>query len=94
MWPRAPEPPLDNALYVGIDVSQEHLDASIVEARGNLVRAVRRYDNICLGFARLGNDTQALGHTPSPHPVACAPEAKGIYHLGLLDFLLAKKART
>ena len=32
MWPRAPEPPLENALYVGIDVFQEHLDAAVVDA--------------------------------------------------------------
>ena len=45
MWPRAPESPLENALYVGIDVSQEHLDAAVVDARGNLLRAAQRYES-------------------------------------------------
>ena len=38
MWPRAPEPPLENPHYVGIDVSQEHPGAAVVDARGNLLR--------------------------------------------------------
>ena len=94
MWPRAPEPPLENALYVGIDVSQEHLDAAVVDARGNLLRAAQRYENTGPGFERLWDDTQALDRSPSRHPVAYAMEASGISHLGLLAFLLEKKART
>jgi transposase len=65
MWPRAPEPPLDNALYVGIDVAQEHLDAAVVDARGNLLRAAQRYENTGPGFEKLGDDTQELGGSPS-----------------------------
>ena len=94
MWPRAPEPPLENALYVGIDVSQEHLDAAVVDARGNLLRAAQRYENTGPGFEKLWDDTQALGRAPSRRPVAYAMEASGIYHLGLLAFLLEKNART
>ena len=94
MWPRAPEPPLENALYVGIDVSQEHLDAAVVDARGNLLRAAQRYENTGPGFERLWDDTQALDRSPSRHPVAYAMEASGISHLGLLAFLLEKRART
>jgi transposase len=94
MWPRAPEPPLENALYVGIDVSQEHLDAAVVDARGNLIRAAQRYENTGPGFQKLWSDTQALGRSPTLRPVAYALEASGIYHLGVLAFLLEKKARA
>ncbi len=94
MWPRAPEPPLENALYVGIDVSQEHLDAAVVDCRGNLIRAAQRYENTGPGFTRLWAETQALGRAPSRQPVAYALEASGIYHLGVLDFLLGRGART
>jgi transposase len=94
MWPTAPEPPLENALYVGIDVSQEHLDAAVVDARGNLLQVAQRYENTGPGFEKLWADTQALGRSPSRRPVAYAMEASGIYHLGLLAFLLEKKARA
>ncbi len=94
MWPRAPEPPLENALYAGIDVSQKHLDAAVVDSRGNLIRAAQRYDNTGPGFEKLWTDTQELGCSSSGRPVAYAMEASGIYHLGLLAFLLEKKART
>jgi transposase len=94
MWPRAPEPPIENTLYVGIDVSQEHLDAAVVDARGNLVRAAQRYVNTGPGFDRLWADTQALGRSPPMRPVAYALEASGVYHLGVLNFLLEKRARA
>jgi transposase len=94
MWPQAPEPPLENALYVGIDVSQEHLDAAVVDGRGNIVRVAQRYDNTGPGFLKLWDDTQGLGRAPSRRPVAYALEASGIYHLGVLDFLLGRGART
>lgn len=94
MWPRAPEPPLEDALYVGIDVSQDHLDAAVVDCRGNLIRAAQRYDNTGPGFDRLWKEAQALGRAPKLCPVAYAMEASGIYHLGLLAFLLEKEARA
>ncbi|MHB8351286.1 MAG: IS110 family RNA-guided transposase [Thermoplasmata archaeon] len=94
MWPHAPEPPLENALYVGIDVSQGHLDAAVVDCRGNLIRTAQRYENTGPGFENLWDDAQALGRSSSVRPVAYAMEASGIYHLGLLAFLLEKKART
>ncbi len=93
MWPQAPDPPLEDALYVGIDVSQEHLDAAVVDARGNLIHAAQRYDNTGPGFERLWIDAQAFGRIPT-RPVAYALEASGIYHLGLLAFLLEKNARV
>jgi transposase len=93
MWPRAPEPPLEDALYVGIDVSQEHLDAAVVDARGNLIRVAQRYYNTGPGFEKLWVDSQSLGQVPR-RPVAYALEASGVYHLGLLAFLLEKKARA
>ena len=82
MCPRAPEPPLENALYVGIDISQEHLDAAVFDARGNLLRAAQRYENTGPGSEKLWDDAQALGRAPSRRPVAYAMEASGIYHLG------------
>jgi transposase len=94
MWPRAPEPPLENAVYVGIDVSQEHLDAAVVDAPGNLIRAAQRYENAGPGFDRLWADTLALGRSLSDRPVAYALEASGGYHLSLLAFLLEKEARV
>lgn len=93
MWPHAPEPPIENALYVGIDVSQEHLDAAVVDARGNLIRAAQRYDNTGSGFEKLGKDSEALGRSLG-QPIAYAMEASGVYHLGLLSFLLEKGARV
>ena len=93
MWPRAPEPPLENALYVGIDVSQERLDAAVVDARGNLIRAAQRYDNTGPGFERLEKESAALGRSHG-QSVAYALEASGVYHLGLLSFLLERGARV
>ena len=93
MWPRAPEPPIENALYVGIDVSQEHLDAAVVDARGNLIRAARRYENTGPGFERLERESEGLARSLG-QPVAYALEASGVYHLGLLSFLLEKGARV
>ncbi|MHB1887313.1 MAG: IS110 family RNA-guided transposase, partial [Acidimicrobiales bacterium] len=78
----------------GLDVSQEHLDAAVVDARGNLIRAAQRYDNTGPGFEKLWADSQALGRSPTARPVAYAMEASGIYHLGLLAFLLEKKTRV
>jgi hypothetical protein len=93
MWPQAPEPPIENALYVGIDVSQEHLDAAIVNARGNLIRVAQRYDNTGPGFEQLGRESEALGRSLG-RAIAYALEASGVYHLGLLSFLLEKGARV
>lgn len=69
MWPRAPEPPFENALYVGIDVSQEPLDSAVVDVRGNLLRAAQRYENTGPGVEKLWDDTPALGRSPSRRPV-------------------------
>jgi transposase len=93
MWPQASENPPENALFVGIDVSQEHLDAAVVDTRGNLVRAARRYENTGPGFDQLWADAQALSQSLS-RPTAYAMESSGVYHLGLLAYLLEQKARV
>jgi transposase len=93
MWPHAPEDPPDDALYVGVDISQEYFDAAVVDARGNLVRAAHRYVNTGPGFEQLWDDTHALSRSLF-RPLAYAMEASGIYHLGLLTFLLERKARV
>ncbi|MGH9048085.1 MAG: IS110 family transposase [Acidimicrobiales bacterium] len=93
MWPQPPESPLEDALYVGIDVSQEHFDAAIVDARGNLIRAAQRYENIGPGFDKLWAETQRLGRALE-RSMAYALEASGVYHLGLLTFLLEKEVRV
>ena len=83
----AKPPPVE--LFVGIDVSQEWVDAAVVDARGNLIRAAHRYDNRGPGFQKLWDETQALGAKFSA-PVAYAMEASGSYHHNLLVFLLGK----
>ncbi len=83
----AKPPPFE--LFVGIDVSQEWVDAAVVDARGNLIRTAQRYDNRGPGFQKLWDETQALGAKFSA-PMAYAMEASGSYHHNLLVFLLGK----
>jgi transposase len=93
MWPQTPEDPPDKPLFVGIDVSQEHFDAAMVDFRGNLVRTAQRYENTGPGFEKLWSDAQLLARTLS-YPVAYAMEATGVYHLGLLSYLIERKGRV
>jgi len=93
MWPSAPDEIPDDCLFVGIDVSQEHFDAAVIDARGNLVRAAQRYENTGPGFDRFWTEAQSLGRALS-RPVAYAMEASGVYHLGLLSSLVGRKARA
>ncbi len=93
LWPTpVPGGPPD-ALFVGIDVSQEWVDAAVVDARGNLIRAAQRYDNRAPGFQRLWEETEALGTKFSAN-LAYAMEASGIYHHNLLVFLLGRTERV
>ena len=57
------------------------------------MRAAQRYVNTGPGFDRLRTDAQGLGRTLA-RPVAYAREASGVYHLGLLSYLVDRKARV
>ena len=78
---------------MGIDISQAHVDAAVVDHHGNLIQAACRFENTGPGIEELWRTTRGLGEKMSL-PVAYAMEASGIYHLGLLSFLLEQKAKV
>jgi transposase len=91
-WPAAPDPP-PSGLWVGIDVSQEHLDAAIVDGRGSVIRAAQRYSNDGPGIDALWAQSQEMAARLG-QPLAYAMEASGVYHLSLLTFLVETGARV
>lgn len=70
--------------YVGIDVSKQHHDATVVDAAGRTVIAPFRFLNTCQGVTTLLTQLQALDAQ-----VHIAMEATGHYWLPLYEALVA-----
>ena len=70
--------------YVGIDISKQYHDATVIDAAGQVVVAPFRFPNTCQGLATLLSQLQALDA-----PAQVAMEATGHYWLPLYEALVA-----